>query len=107
MYMPDCIKATIDLAEADNSKLIHHSDFNVASMTFDPKALADEIRKHKPDFKIDYNPDFRQSIADSWPASIDDTSAREEWGWNPAYNLETMTKDMLEKLTQKHKDGLI
>ncbi|MBX3042994.1 MAG: NAD-dependent epimerase/dehydratase family protein [Candidatus Kapabacteria bacterium] len=107
MYMPDCIKATIDLAEAEYSKLVHHSDFNVASMTFDPKILADEIRKHQPDFKIDYNPDYRQAIADSWPASIDDSSARDEWGWSPSYDLASMTKDMLEKLHIKHKDGLI
>ncbi len=107
MYMPDCIKATIDLAEADYESLKHHSDFNVASMTFDPKTLAMEIRKHIPDFKIDYNPDSRQNIADSWPASIDDKSAREEWGWNPAYNISSMTKDMIDRLTQKHKEGLI
>ncbi len=107
MYMPDCIKATIDLAEADFTKLIHHSDFNVASMSFDPKTLANEIRKHIPNFKIDYNPDSRQQIADSWPKSVDDTSAREEWGWNPEYNLESMTKDMIEKLSAKHQSGLI
>jgi nucleoside-diphosphate-sugar epimerase len=107
MYMPDCIKATIDLAEADFDKLKHHSDFNVASMTFDPKTLTQEIQKHLPDFKIDYNPDYRQKIADSWPASIDDSSAREEWNWKPAYDLSTMTKDMIDRLTIKHKEGLI
>jgi nucleoside-diphosphate-sugar epimerase len=107
MYMPDCIKATIDLAEAEFENLVHHSDFNVASMTFDAQTLALEIKKHLPDFTIDYNPDFRQKIADSWPASIDDSAARAEWGWNPSYSLSTMTKDMLEKLTQKFKDGLI
>lgn len=107
MYMPDCIKATIDLAEANFENLKHHSDFNVASMTFTPQILADEIRKNLPDFKIDYNPDYRQKIADSWPASIDDSSARDEWNWNPAFNLSTMTKDMLEKLSAKHKAGLI
>lgn len=107
MYMPDCIKSTIDLAEADFDNLIHHSDFNVASMTFDPKTLALEIKRHIPNFTIEYNPDYRQKIADSWPASINDTSARQEWGWNPAHTLETMTKDMIDKLSAKHKDGLI
>jgi nucleoside-diphosphate-sugar epimerase len=107
MYMPDCIKATIDLAEADFENLAHHSDFNVASMTFDPKTLAEEIKKHLPDFKIDYKPDYRQSIADSWPASIDDSAARKEWGWNPSYNLSTMTKSMIDRLSKKHKEGLI
>lgn len=107
MYMPDCIKATIDLAEADFENLVHHSDFNVAAMTFDPKTLAEEIKKHKPDFEIVYNPDYRQSIADSWPASIDDQAARSEWGWYPSHNLATMTKDMLDRLSKKHKEGLI
>ena len=107
MYMPDCIKATIDLAEADFSNLKHHSDFNVASMSFDPATLANEIKKHIPEFEITYNPDYRQAIADSWPQSIDDTSAREEWNWNPAFNLESMTKDMIQRLTEKHNAGLI
>ncbi len=107
MYMPDCIKATIDLAEADFSNLKHHSDFNVASMSFDPATLANEIKKHIPEFEITYNPDYRQAIADSWPQSIDDSSAREEWNWNPAFNLESMTKDMIQRLTEKHNAGLI
>ncbi len=107
MYMPDCIKATIDLAEAEFTNLQHHSDFNVAAMSFDPKVLANEIKKHIPEFQITYKPDYRQAIADSWPQSIDDSSAREEWNWKPSYNLESMTKDMIQRLTEKHKAGLI
>jgi len=105
MYMPDCIKATINLMEADVSKLKHHCDFNIASMSFSAGELADEIKKHIPEFKCEYKPDFRQAIADSWPQSIDDTAAREEWGWKPSYNLPSMTKDMLEKLGKCYKEG--
>jgi|YNPNPStandDraft_1061719.scaffolds.fasta_scaffold12989_2 nucleoside-diphosphate-sugar epimerase len=105
MYMPDCIKATIMLMEADISKLKHHCDFNIAAMSFSAGELAEEIKKHIPDFVCDYKPDFRQAIADSWPKSIDDTAAREEWGWKPSYNLEAMTKDMLDKLTERYKKG--
>jgi len=107
MYMPDCIKATIDLAEADLAKLKHHSDFNVGSMSFSAGELAASIRKQVPEFECSYEPDFRQQIADSWPSSIDDTPAREEWGWSPEYDLDKMTKDMLENLTRKHKEGKI
>jgi len=107
MYMPDCIKGTIDLMEADISKLKHHCDFNLASMSFSAGELADEIKKHIPEFKVSYKPDFRQAIADSWPQSIDDSSARLEWGWKPTFNLANMTKDMLEKLSEKHKKGLL
>jgi nucleoside-diphosphate-sugar epimerase len=105
MYMPDCIKGTIDLMEADISKLKHHCDFNIASMSFSAGELAFEIKKYIPSFKVDYKPDFRQSIADSWPKSIDDSAARKEWGWNPSFNLENMTKDMLEKLGTRHNEG--
>ena len=105
MYMPDCIKATIDLMEADISKLKHHCDFNIASMSFSAGELAEEIKKHIPEFKCDYKPDFRQAIADSWPQSINDTVAKNEWGWKPSYNLESMTKDMLEKLGKRYKEG--
>ncbi len=101
MYMPDCLKATIMLMEADLSRLKHHTDFNVAGMSFSVEELANEIKKHIPDFKIDYKPDFRQEIADSWPESIDDSAAREEWGWSPDYDLSKMTADMLEKLRKK------
>ncbi len=101
MYMPDCLKATIDLMQADFSRLKHHCDFNVGSMSFSVKELADSIKKYIPDFTIEYNPDHRQAIADSWPNSIDDTCAREEWGWNPSYDLDGMTKDMLKRLSDK------
>jgi nucleoside-diphosphate-sugar epimerase len=107
MYMPDCIKGTIDLMEADVSKLKHHCDFNMASMSFSAGALAAEIKKHIPDFKCEYKPDFRQAIADSWPQSIDDSAARKEWGWKPSYNLSSMTKDMLEKLSKRNEKGIL
>ncbi|RLF29410.1 MAG: L-threonine 3-dehydrogenase [Thermoplasmata archaeon] len=107
MYMPDCIKATIDLMEADISKLQHHCDFNIASMSFSAEELADEIKKHIPDFRCEYKPDFRQAIADSWPRSIDDSAARKEWGWEPRYDLSSMTKDMLGKLRKRHEMGEI
>ena len=102
MYMPDCIKAIIDLAEADVSKLRHHADFNVASVSFTPAELAEAIRKRIPDFVIEYNIDpLRQGIADSWPDSLDDTAARDEWGWRPAYDLDAMVDDMIENLSVK------
>ncbi len=107
MYMPDCIKATIDLMEAPFDSLNRHNDYNVGSMSFDVKTLADSIKKYMPDFTIEYEHDFRQEIADSWPNEVDDAPAREDWNWNPAYNLDEMTKDMLEKLEQKHKKGMI
>jgi nucleoside-diphosphate-sugar epimerase len=105
MYMPDCIKATIDLMQAPIENLKHHSDFNLAAFSFSPKELAAEIKKHIPEFKISYEPDERQKIADSWPKTIDDTAAREEWGWEPRYDLQSMVKDMLRVLKEKHKQG--
>ena len=105
MYMPDCIKATIDLAVADVSKLKHHSDFNVGAMSFSAGELAASIKKHIPEFVCTYEPDFRQAIADSWPMSLDDSAAREEWGWKPAYELEAMTRDMLDVLGRRHREG--
>jgi nucleoside-diphosphate-sugar epimerase len=107
MYMPDCIKSIMDLMVAPYENLKHHNDFNLASMSFDVKTLSDSIKKYKPDFTIDYAPDFRQDIADSWPDSVDDAAAREEWGWQPAWDLDAMTKDMLEKLEDKFKKGQI
>jgi nucleoside-diphosphate-sugar epimerase len=105
MYMPDCIKATIDLMEADFDKLEHHGDFNLAAMSFSAGELAAEIKKHIPEFEVTYEPDYRQAIADSWPQSIDDSAARREWGWSPSYGLPDMTKDMLEKLSKRHAHG--
>ena len=107
MYMPDCLKATIDLMQADFSKLKHHCDFNVGAMSFSVKDLADSIKKYMPDFTIDYKPDYRQAIADSWPDSVDDTAARQEWGWKPSFDLDAMTQDMLKAITEKHKLQLI
>jgi len=104
MYMPDAINSAINLMEADPAKLRHRNAFNVTAMSFDPKGIADEIKKIIPDFTIDYNVDpIRQAIAESWPNNMDDSAARKEWGWNPEYNLESMTKDMIEKLTVKLK----
>ena len=98
MYMPDAIQATIRLAEADFSRLRHHSDFNLAAMSFSAGELAGCIRKHLPHFEISYEPDYHQAIADSWPRSIDDSAARKEWGWKPEWDLESMTRDMLAHL---------
>ncbi len=105
MYMPDCIKATIDLMEADLSRLEHHADFNLAAFSFSPAELVAEIQKHIPEFVCEYEPDFRQQIADSWPRTIDDSAAREEWGWEPAYDLPAMVEDMLDKLGKRHQEG--
>jgi len=107
MYMPDCIKATIDLMEADFSCLRHHSDFNLVGMSFSAGELAAEIGKHIPEFACEYKPDFRQEIADSWPRALDDTAAREEWGWSPSYDLASMTVDMLERLGKRHRAGVL
>jgi nucleoside-diphosphate-sugar epimerase len=101
MYMPDCLKATIDLMQADFGKLKHHSDFNVGAMAFSVGEMVESIRKFIPDFKIEYKPDHRQAIADSWPDSVDDSAAREEWGWKPDYDLDAMTEDMLINIRKK------
>jgi len=102
MYMPDAIKAGIDLMEADPAKLTNRNAFNVTAMSFDPEIIAAAIRKHIPDFTMDYNVDpVKQAIAESWPNSMDDSAAREEWGWEPEYDLKAMTKDMIEVLSKK------
>lgn len=104
MYMPDAINSAINLMEADPAKLKHRNAFNVTAMSFDPEGIANEIKKIIPDFTIDYKVDpTRQAIAESWPNNMDDSVASEEWGWKPEYNLEAMTKDMIEKLTIKLK----
>jgi nucleoside-diphosphate-sugar epimerase len=105
MYMPDCIKATLDLMDADLSGLMHHADFNLAAISFSPRELADEIKKHIPEFSISYEPDSRQAIADSWPKTIDDSAAREEWNWEPDYDLASMTEDMLKNLRIRYDAG--
>lgn len=102
MYMPDALNAIVQLAEANPDKLIHRNAFNVTAMSFDPEMLADEIRKHIPEFELNYDVDpVRQAIANSWPNSLDDSAARAEWGWNPKYDLASMTKDMLDQLKEK------
>jgi nucleoside-diphosphate-sugar epimerase len=101
MYMPDCLRATLMLLEAPLDKLIHHGDFNVSAMSFTPAQLAAEIARYVPGFEISYAPDYRQAIADSWPASIDDSAARGEWGWKPEYDLGAMVADMLANLRAK------
>lgn len=102
MYMPDAVQAAIRLMEADPSGLKHRNAFNVTAMSLDPEIIYNRIRRDVPDFKMEYEVDpLRQAIADSWPNSLDDTCAREEWGWNPGYDLDMMTKDMLEKLRIK------
>ena len=107
MYMPDCLKSILDLMEADFFRLKHHSNFNVAAMSFTPGELAAEIRKHIPGFVCEYAPDFRQVIADSWPESINDSAAREEWNWKPTFDLAAMTSDMLKALSKRHAEGTL
>ncbi len=107
MYMPDCLKATIDLMNADFDKLNYHCDYNVGAMDFTVKQMAESIRKHIPEFEITYEPDFRQEIADSWPNSVDDSPARKDWGWKPDFDLDAMTEDMLKAIREKHEKGLI
>ncbi|MDP3461729.1 MAG: NAD-dependent epimerase/dehydratase family protein [Bacteroidales bacterium] len=101
MFMSDAIKATIDLMEADPAKLSLRSSYNVGGMSFTPVEVANAIKKHIPEFEISYKPDFRQAIADSWPASIDDSVARKDWGLNDKHNLESMTELMLEEIRKK------
>ena len=102
MYMPDALNAIVALMEADDTKLKHRNAFNIAAMSFAPEHIAAEIKKHIPEFEMSYNVDpIRQTIADSWPDSLDDSAAKEEWGWNPKYDLASMTVDMLAKLKEK------
>ncbi|MGB9770557.1 MAG: NAD-dependent epimerase/dehydratase family protein [Candidatus Kapaibacteriota bacterium] len=101
MYMPDCLNAAIQLLNAPVENLTHRCDYNVGAMSFDVKSLADEIRKYYPKFEIEYRPDYRQEIADSWPDDVDDSCARRDWGWQPEYDLAKMVQDMIEKLRSK------
>jgi nucleoside-diphosphate-sugar epimerase len=103
MYMPDAIRATIELMESPVDKITVRTSYNISSMSFSPKEISAEIKKHIHDFSIQYKPDYRQSIADSWPQSIDDSVARNDWGWKEEFDLASMTKDMLENLeSEKH-----
>lgn len=98
MYMPDAIRATIELMEAEASAISVRTSYNLSGMSFSPVEIAAEIKKHIPEFTISYQPDYRQAIADSWPQSIDDSVARKDWGWKEEYDLEKMTADMLQNL---------
>ncbi|WMI69180.1 NAD-dependent epimerase/dehydratase family protein [Mangrovimonas sp. YM274] len=100
MFMDDAINATVDLMQADAEKLSIRSSYNVAAISFTPAQLAEEIKKHIPDFKITYSPDFRQDIADSWPKSIDDSTARKDWNWSHSFDMSKMTKEMLDNLAK-------
>lgn len=102
MYMPDALDAMVDIMEADPSKLIHRNSFNVTAMSFDPEILYNTIKKYIPDFEMEYRPEpIKQAIANSWPNSLDDSCARNEWGWNPKYDLDKMSVDMIETLKRK------
>lgn len=98
MYMDDAIRATLQLMDADAERLTIRSSYNLAAMSFAPEEIAETIQQKLSDFKMDYKPDFRQEIADSWPNSIDDSKAREDWGWKPAYDLEKTTEEMVSQL---------
>lgn len=100
MYMDDAIRATIGIMQADKEDIKIRSSYNLSAMNFTPKDIAESIKKVKPGFEISYEPDFRQEIADSWPSSIDDSEARKDWGWKHEYDLEKMTKVMLENLSR-------
>lgn len=103
MYMPDAIRATIELMEAPAEQVKIRSSYNLAGISFTPKQIAKEVKKHIPDFKMTYKPDFRQAIADSWPSSIDDSYAQKDWGWELKYGLEKMTSDMMINLKEQYK----
>lgn len=103
MYMDDAIKATVKLMEADVNDIKIRSSYNVAAINFTPDDLAESIRQHIKDFKISYEPDFRQTIADSWPNSIDDSQARNDWGWEHDFDIPKMTESMLKNLAAKYK----
>jgi nucleoside-diphosphate-sugar epimerase len=105
MYMPDAIRATISLMQSDASKISIRSSYNLAGISFSPKEIAENIAQHVDGFKISYAPDFRQAIADSWPQSIDDSFAQNDWGWKPEFGLDEMTQDMLKNLAIRLKIG--
>lgn len=104
MYMPDCLRAAIELMDADRSRLRYRT-YNITAMSFTAGELAAEVSRHIPEFRCTYQPDFRQAIADSWPRSVDDTAAREDWGWKPLYDMTTMVREMLAALQGQHAVG--
>ncbi|MFH4964708.1 NAD-dependent epimerase/dehydratase family protein [Gaetbulibacter sp. M235] len=106
MFMDDAIKATVDIMSADDKDVKIRSSYNLSAISFTPKELAETIKKEIPDFKITYNPDFRQAIADSWPKSIDDSNAREDWNWKHKFSLQDITKEMLKHLGEKYNNQL-
>jgi len=101
MYMPDAVRGTIELMEAPTEKITVRTGYNFSGMSFSPAQLAAAIQKEIPEFEIDYNPDFRQQIAEGWSESIDDSFAQKDWNWQPQFTVETMVKDMLENITVK------
>jgi nucleoside-diphosphate-sugar epimerase len=107
MYMPDAVRAALELMEADVRKISIRSSYNISAVSFSPREIAAEISKHLPRFTVQYRPDFRQQIADSWPQNIDDTTARFDWGWQPEYDLAGMTKDILTNLKRLKKAALV
>lgn len=106
MYMPDAIRATLELMETPPEKIKVRTSYNLSGMSFSPAEVAAEIRKHIPGFNMEYKPDFRQQIADTWPNSIDDSTARNDWGWRPEYDLASMTTDMLKHLKERYAEKL-
>ena len=98
MYIPDAIGATIELMEIPTDKISIRTSYNISGMSFSPEEITAEIKKHIPSFTVSYKPDFRQTIAESWPQSIDDSVARKDWKWKPAYDLNNMTSDMLQNM---------
>lgn len=101
MYMDDAVRATVELMEAPPEEIAIRSSYNLAAISFTPQEIYNELLKHFPDFKIKYEPDFRQKIADSWPNSINDSAAREDWGWKPAFDLAVMTEEIVSKMTER------
>jgi nucleoside-diphosphate-sugar epimerase len=106
MYMPDALEATIKIMEAPTEDIKIRSSYNIAGMSFSPAEIAESIKLHIPDFNISYHSDFRQAIADSWPKSIDDSFAREHWGWKPTFSLENMTEDMILNLRKLYNQSI-
>lgn len=106
IYMPDAIRATLELMHAPEEEITVRTSYNLASMSFTPAEIHAAIQKHFPDFSIEYNPDFRQKIADSWSETIDDTNARKDWGWQPEYDLDSMTDDMIYHLRKQYQKNI-
>ena len=104
LYMPDALKATLDIMHAPAEKVKIRSSYNLAGMSFGPEEITAAIQKHIPDFTTEYQADYRQAIADSWPAVIDDSRAREDWGWKPDFDLDKMTEDMLLNLRKQYSE---